>query len=276
MRAPRAVSPILALTLLGCAPPAQQAPDRRPQAVVADEDRSNAAARPRPSPGAQDDFAASRVRGADGRAGVQPSPAAVISLPGGIEVDRAIGEVRVPAIVACTVGWLEQVACREGTREHESLLVVECKPSDVHAALLLLDLMPGAPGTWSYDGHEVEVRAPHGDGVAPFVRYEVDGAALERPVAEWIRGADGRAFPSEWVFAGSRFVPNPKSWGPGEHYAADESGSLVGLVTFGDETVGARTVIPDQLAVESANWESWTERMPKEGTRATLVLRRVD
>ena len=50
-----------------------------------------------------------------------------------------------PASIACNSGWLEQVACMVGTREHESLVVVEAKPSEVHAALLLLGLEPGTP-----------------------------------------------------------------------------------------------------------------------------------
>ncbi|MBL9147277.1 MAG: hypothetical protein JNM94_01150, partial [Phycisphaerae bacterium] len=59
------------------------------------------------------------------------APPPVIRLPSGIEVDRAKGEVRVPTFVACREGFLEQIACLAGTREHESLLVTEIKPSDV-------------------------------------------------------------------------------------------------------------------------------------------------
>jgi hypothetical protein len=47
----------------------------------------------------------------------------------------------------------------------------------------------------------------------------------------------------------------------------------VGLVTFGDELIGAQAVIPDQVGIEAANWEAWTERMPPSGATATLVLR---
>jgi len=202
----------------------------------------------------------------------EPSPQSVVRLAGGIEVDRAEGEVRVPATVASTRGWLEQVVCLVETREHESLLVVEVKPSQIHAALLLLGLEAGEPGRWRYENGQVEVDPSHGPEVVPLVRWREGETEQTTALADWIRGADGRAFPAKWVFAGSHIRPNPPSWGAGEHYQADFSGSVVGLVTFGDETVAASTVISDETALESANWESWTERMPSEGTRATLIL----
>ncbi|MFO0829627.1 MAG: YdjY domain-containing protein [Phycisphaerales bacterium] len=204
------------------------------------------------------------------------APTPVIHLPGGIDVDRGHGEVRLPAEVATAQGWLEAVACGRDSREHESLLVVDAKPSQVHAALLALGLVPGAPGRWHYDSGNVELIAPTGPSIVPIVRWSVDGRTNESPLLDWIHGADGRAFPGGWVFAGSRFVTNVRALGPGEHYEADFTGSLVGLVTFGDETIGAVAVIPDQVAVERENWEAWTERMPPSGTPATLILRRAD
>lgn len=197
-----------------------------------------------------------------------------IRLPGGTVVDRASGEVVVPAFVATNHGWLEQIACRAGTREHEALLVVETPPSEVHAGLLLLGLEPGRPGRWRYDDGAVRTEAPSGPAIEPLVRWRDDAGAHERPLVEWVRGADGRSFPAEWVFAGSAFAPNPPSWKePGRHYVADFTGSLVGLVTFGDETIAARAVVPDLVEIESANWEAWTERMPPPGHPAFLVLR---
>ena len=48
------------------------------------------------------------------------------------------------------LGWLEQVACAPATREHESLVVVNAKPSHIHAALLMAGFEPGTPLiTWA-------------------------------------------------------------------------------------------------------------------------------
>ena len=55
-------------------------------------------------------------------------------------------------------------------------------------------------------------------------------------------------------------------------YLADESGSVVGLVTFGDEVVALQEVLPDRVAVQPAHFQARTEAMPDEGTPVTLWL----
>ena len=67
---------------------------------------------------------------------------------------------------------------------------------------------------------------------------------------------------------------NPKAMGPGEHYVADESGSIIGLVTFGDEVIGFSRVLADQDAVQEPEWEVNTAAIPPMGTSVTLVLKR--
>jgi hypothetical protein len=57
-------------------------------------------------------------------------------------------------------------------------------------------------------------------------------------------------------------------------YAADQSGSVVGLVTFGDEPVASVAVVPDRADIAEPSLMAWTERMPPEGTTVTIVIRR--
>ena len=57
--------------------------------------------------------------------------------------------------------------------------------------------------------------------------------------------------PTIWMFAGSGFVRDSAA-PSGERYAADLSGSVVGLVTFGDEMLAWPEVMSDQEAVEAA------------------------
>jgi hypothetical protein len=78
------------------------------------------------------------------------------------------------------------------------------------------------------------------------------------------------------VFGGSIMAANPEFMGPGEHYVADMSGSIIGLVTFGDETIGFHRVLADQEAVQDPIWEANPVTMPPPGTEVTLVITRFD
>ena len=84
---------------------------------------------------------------------------------------------------------------------------------------------------------------------------------------------DGRPFPEgAWVFAGSSFAENPEWMGSGKHYVADLTGSIIGLVTFGDEVIGYERVMSDQEAVEPTQWRVNTGHLPPVGTPVTVIL----
>lgn len=196
----------------------------------------------------------------------------------GILVKMDEGVVEIDAWCCLDSGWLEQIACAPNTREHESLVAVKALPSAVHAALLLAGLQPGAPGSWEVVDDEVRLTAPTGDRVDVLVRYDGQGAPVVEPIGAWIVDAEGRAdFPDDpWVFGGSVMAPNPAWMDPpgGEHYVADMTGSIIGLVTFGDEVIGYSHVLSDQEAVQPPAWQVRTDHVPPVGTRVTLILQR--
>jgi hypothetical protein len=183
--------------------------------------------------------------------------------------------VEIEAWACLEAGWLEQIACSPRTREHEALAVIKARPSDVHAALLLAGFEHGSPGSWSWEDETLSFTPPSGDRLKVYVRYERDGQTAEEPIGAWMVDGEGRPiFPdTPWVFAGSAFAPNPKWMGPGEHYVADQTGSIIGLVTFGDEVVGFQRVFADQQAVEPLQWQVRSDHVPPIGTPVTLVLR---
>ena len=198
------------------------------------------------------------------------APTARVTMFAGVTAVPAQRTVEVDARVACRRGFLEQIACTRGTREHESLLVVQARPSQIQAALLAVGLRSGAPGSWRRraDG-SLELVPPTGDAVEVLVRATPDSPPVS--VTEWLRDTSGRAAsPLAFLFAGSRFVP---ARGGGERFLADESGSVIGLVTFGDEVVALAEVVPDRVEVEPARWQARTVAMPEEGAAVTLLLR---
>jgi len=200
-----------------------------------------------------------------------------IELTPKIRANRTARVVEFEAVAVLEVGFLEQLVCLVGTREHESLFVFDGKASDIHAALLLAGFEAGSPGRWrevpAADGAtRIEGVPPQGTAVAITVLMP-DGA--ERPIDWFVRASPvgaqvDRAPPSRFVFGGSRFERSRRTGA--ERYAADSSGSLIGLVTFGDETIGCANVIPDQVSAAEPVWEVWSERMPEPGTRVRVRL----
>lgn len=218
-------------------------------------------------------------------AAATPADAGWTKVSDAVRVDRARGAVRFDATAVIAEGFLEQFVCTVGTREHESLFAFAGKASEIHAAMLLAGIEPGSPGHWRQiptetgaesDGDaRLELVPPHGDEVAITV---ILPSGVERPLPWFVRASPiapaSRTSepPSRFVFAGSRFVRSVRA--QREYYAADESGSLIGLVTFGDETIGAVAVIPDQVEVSPAVWEVFVGRMPTPGTAVTVEIRR--
>ena len=205
-----------------------------------------------------------------------PAAPRIVTLDGDVRVEVAAGIVSFPGTIALDEGWLEVGVCRVGTREHEAVVVTGSTPSIVHAGLLLAGFEPGKPGGYHENGSAF---GPTGDRVTVELR-PVDDAGL--PVGEPIPLAstvldvrDPEAIPQlGWVFSGSEVLPNPPSMGPGEYYAADFGGSLVGLSTFGDEVVGAIEVRSPDSGVDDAVWKIRPGVLPPAGTRVRVVIRR--
>lgn len=210
-----------------------------------------------------------------------------VQLAPGISFNSDKHEVTIAAQVAARQGWLEQIVCKAGTREHESLLASQVPPRLIHAAMLAAGFVPGAPGSWqevpdAKGNLSLVLVPPTGERVELLVRYRDTQGVHELQLVEWVHGIAQSAespqnpvFPSDrFVFAGSSVRPNPPSLGPGEHYVADYTGSIVGLVTFGDEVIAFSEVIPDRVDVVPPVWEAWTSRMPPEGTAVELIVRR--
>lgn len=203
------------------------------------------------------------------------------SLSPGLSLNAAQGEVHIDGMVSLNEGWLEQVACLSGTRDHEVLVTTTVQPSAVHGALLLLGATSGGPGSWSWSNGELLLSPPTGTAIDVLVQV---GNAEAVPIATWIRGEGNRVFPDEpWRFAGSNFVVVRDvvrdTQGEiirstqRERYEADMSGSLVGIVTFGDEVLAWPEVLPHRLEVQDVLWEAAGDRMPPVGTAVTLILR---
>ena len=144
--------------------------------------------------------------------------------------------------------YLELFVCTPDTREHESLLVTRARPTHVHAALLLAGFQSGTPGSWTFENDRLVPHPPTGSPL--HIEFLVNGVA-HHP-ASWVvveqTGHPLDAAPgSGFVFSGSAFLAR----GGREGYEADGSGTLLGLCTFGTETIAWRTMHSPESSVEA-------------------------
>ena len=201
-----------------------------------------------------------------------------------VRVDRALGIVEFDGWVPIDCHdprtpdvWLELIVCTPDTREHESLVVSKAKPSDVHAAMLLVGLEAGTPGSYRWDGERVVAVAPEGDAVLVEFVYEDDqGREVHANPTDWVVDAGLERTLSDhvgkkiaFVFAGSRFV----AYNGPEVYDADLAGTLIGLATFGGETIAFGEVISHEAVYQEPEWLANAKRVPAYGTKVRVRIR---
>jgi undecaprenyl-diphosphatase len=166
-------------------------------------------------------------------------------------------------------GFLELLACRIGTKEHESIISVRVKPFLIHAALLMVGAEPGKPVQQT-----PQFVPPSGDEIEIIVRWnDQEGYRKEVFAQDWVWDAGNskedspKAMSTHWVFTGSVQYKDESGM---NHYIADESGELFGLSNF----VGAILDVPIKSSADNSEllFACFTERIPERGTPLTLIL----
>lgn len=173
--------------------------------------------------------------------------------------------------------YLEVIACTPDTKEHESLVVTEARPSHIHAALLMIGLQPGKPGSWTWDGAGAEAKLNAHDPSGDAVRIELlwtdpAGAARSARPADWMMNKEsGQALADlPFIFAGSQMLD--RGLGLGELYDADGAGTLIGLATFGAETIAWPTTFSPDADVAEPVWIANPKTTPSVDTPVRVRL----
>ncbi|MEM7625132.1 MAG: YdjY domain-containing protein [Planctomycetota bacterium] len=239
------------LALTACAP-TNPYPDTTPDAPSATAPPTDPIARPRPS------------------ADPTPPPAAAShTIYPGVVIDRQRGHLDLRGrVVGRAVDWLELLACRPGTREHEAIVTLDAEATHIQLALILLGLEPGTPARAEIVDSQVTVHPPQGPAVELFFVLD-DQPAVEVPANRWVIDQDaGKLMPgNRWLFVGSRSVEHAgQTW-----FLAEQNGTLVSLVNFGDELIGRPTLQSEDGG--NVFWTANTPQIPAEGTRITLRIR---
>ena len=204
-----------------------------------------------------------------------------LKLPG-VKVNLKERAVDVTSIVNLDEGSLEFIACTKDTKEHESIVTIEAKPSHIHTALLLLGAKAGHPAIRKIVGEGDDQRwvdlPPKGSPMTvSFVTTDDAGKQTERPLSDFVTRIDEEGEPDSteaakrlktFLFAGSHLIAQGE--GP-KTYLADRSGSVISLSTFGDELL----CLPEIYGHENhaLMWELDSKHLPKIGAKIILRLR---
>jgi hypothetical protein len=208
-----------------------------------------------------------------------------LKLPG-VKINPEEWCVDVDSRLCLKEGLLELIACTKDTKEHESIIAIEAKPSHVHTALLLIGAKPGSPAQrQAIDPEMTRYRdiPPSGSPVDVFLVFkDKEGNQVEKPISDFIKRAeehDGSAEPADedgdekfpthtFLFAGSILVGEGD--GP-RRYLCDTEGNVISISTFGDELL----CLPGfhEHANGALMWAVDGEKLPELNSKVILRLR---
>jgi acylphosphatase len=164
-------------------------------------------------------------------------------------------------------GAIEYLACAEGGKTYESILILHCKPTEFYEALMKIGLKPGSPAYEDESGKHV---MPEGDKVRIFVEWEDPEGKLARFRAEDLIYNKKTEKPMEhvsWLFVGSQFMEDPVT--EEQVLQAELTGSIVST-HHGDQTVILQNPLPE--ATDESIYSVNSKLAPKPGMQVKLIV----
>jgi hypothetical protein len=161
-------------------------------------------------------------------------------------------------------GQLEMFACPRGTKEHESVVSLNCQAQEVHAGLLAAGAKPGT--TVRYDP---EYKPASGPIVDIYVLWkDSEGGKHQARAQDWVKDTKThKAMTHDWVFAGSGFWKDEETGQ--EHYKAN-GGDMVCVSNF--PTAMLDLPIESSQANTDLMFEAFADRVPPRGTKVRVVF----
>ncbi len=205
-------------------------------------------------------------------------------------IDRDCRHVVMVGQVCQRQAPLELFACLKGSKEHESVVVVDTKAYVVHAGLLAARAEPGSPVRFVPEfvparGTEIEVTVVWEDASGRRRRlraqdwvhdvgelYAMFGGVVVNQFDEELYPGDQwaawKSMEYPWVFAGSRFSKDERTGD--QYYQADVEGDLICVSNFPSAVLDVPIRSSDSNA--ALLFSAFTERIPPRGTPVTLIL----
>jgi hypothetical protein len=180
-----------------------------------------------------------------------------------IHVDLKAKKVAVECQALDVTIPLEFFCVTNGGNEHESVLRTPAKPSDIHFALLMLGLTPGAPATFS-PAQKLWL-PPHGPPLKITCNFQLNGKAMSIPAYRMMRSMKTKEEmpPTVWVFDGSRVMPDGL-------YAADVTGYVVSICNFDLTMIDVPALVSNSN--DTLEWECNPDLNPPKGSPVEMVI----
>jgi len=182
-----------------------------------------------------------------------------------LEIEGDKRRVLVNAVVCLRAGMLEQLLCKRGTKEHESILSADVDAKHIHAALIAARAEPGSPVSF-----KPAYTPATGTAIKVYIQYEDKGKTIKVPAQQWVRNMKTqKELSADWVFAGSALYPHPFDPDSPPLYAANE-GDVICVANFPSAMLDlpiASSAVNDDL-----DFDAFTQRIPTEGTEVVVIL----
>lgn len=196
----------------------------------------------------------------------EPPPTELVRLSKTNEIwfDSKRKAVVVDGQVCLREGQLEMFACPKGTKEHESVVSLNCKAEEVHAGLLRAGARQGTPVSF-----DPKYQAATGQIIDVYVLWkDEEGGKHQVRAQEWIKDAKKeKPMGYDWVFAGSGFWKDEETGM--EHYKAN-GGDLVCVSNFPTATLDLPIQSSD--ANDELMFVAYKEHVPARGTKVRVVF----
>lgn len=168
------------------------------------------------------------------QAGENPPAGKVVQLDH-VRIDLAGRKIIIDAQVCLQprrdYSGLEFLLSQWGKKTHESLLHTKARPSDIHAALLMLAIEQGKPARIPPGGGAV--LPPQGPALRISLRFtDAQGKQTEIDAGRWLKsiGPKNTPPPTRWVFVGSQVLADGR-------YLADIEGTIVSVSNFASSVI---------------------------------------
>ncbi len=181
------------------------------------------------------------------------------------EIDGLERRVIVTAAVVLRQGQLEGLLCRKNTKEHEYILATQADARQIHAAIVVAGGKPGSPVQF-----QPKFTPAHGTPIKISLQYQQDGKTVTVPAQQWVRDHKTKKdLDLDWVFAGSRLLPDPDDEKKPPFYLANQ-GDVICLCNMDTAMLDLPVASPTALA--DRNYEANTERIPPLDTKVEVIF----